>query len=370
MNIQNIHSSALSLQSYITYRHRYGIDQSQVGFYDDFKIYALNLLYAPTEKYNVSLGRKINNKIANMGAIDGIQGELNFGTYSAGIFAGTRPDISNYKFNARLTQFGGFIARNDKTKNGIATSSLAFGEQQNDFKTDRRFMYFQHNNSMFKNLNVFISAEMDMYQKIGDISTNHLKITSTYLSLRYRIRKNLSISSSYDNRRNVIFYESYQTYIDQLLAQETRQGLRFQVNYTAFKLINISVSNFLRYQGSNPIPTKNYVGNISVSRLPGTNISASFSANILESYYFKGNILGCRFNKTFMKGKLQAEINYRNLTYTFNNTESSLKQNIAGINLSINILKLTSLMLSYEGTFEPNKKYHRYFFTAVQRFKN
>jgi hypothetical protein len=168
----------------------------------------------------------------------------------------------------------------------------------------------------------------------------------------------------------VIFYESYQTYIEQLLAQETRQGVRFQVNYSPFKLINLNVSTFLRFQGSNPQPTTNYVGSLGFNNVPGLNVSATLTANILESYYFKGNIYGGRVSKNFMKGKLQAEVNYRNINYTFFNSETSLVQNVGGLNLSMNVMKLTSLMLSYEGTFEPTKKYHRYFITAVQRFKH
>jgi hypothetical protein len=370
MNVQNISASAFSLQSYVTYRHRYGIDQSQVVFYDDFKIYALNLQYAPSDKYSIWIGRKINNVIANMGAIDGIQGEVNIKKFSVGAFAGTRPDINDYSFNQNLMQFGAYLSRHDKGKNGLAQTSLAFAEQQNNAKTDRRFMYFQHNNSLVKNLNIFLSAEMDMYKKIGDVTSNELSLTSVFFSLRYRIRKNLSFSSSYDNRRNVIFYESYQTYIEQLLAQETRQGVRFQVNYSPFKLINLNVSTFLRFQGSNPQPTKNYVGSLGFNNVPGLNVSATLTANILESYYFKGNIYGGRVSKNFMKGKLQAEVNYRNINYTFFNSETSLVQNVGGLNLSMNVMKLTSLMLSYEGTFEPTKKYHRYFITAVQRFKH
>ncbi len=370
MNVQSISASAVSFQSYVTYRHRYGIDQSQVGFYDDFKIYALNLQYAPSDKYSIWVGRKINNVIANMGAIDGIQGEVNLKKISIGSFAGTRPDINDYSFNQNLLQFGAYLSRLDKGKNGLAQTSLAFAEQQNNSKTDRRFMYFQHNNSLVTNLNIFLSAEMDMYKRIKDVASNELSLTSVFFSLRYRLRKNLSFSSSYDNRRNVIFYESYQTYIEQLLAQETRQGVRFQVSYSPFKLINLNVSTFLRFQGSNPQPTKNYVGSLGFNNVPGLNVSATLTANILESYYFKGNIYGGRVSKNFMKGKLQAEVNYRNINYTFFNAETSLVQHVGGLNLSMNVLKLTSLMLSYEGTFEPTKKYHRYFITAVQRFKH
>lgn len=91
--------------------------------------------------------------------------EYSFNKYGVGIFAGTRPDFTDFSFNSKLPQFGAYIVRNDKFRNGIASTTLAFAEQQNDFKTDRRFLYFQHNNSLIKNLNVFLSTEFDLYEK-------------------------------------------------------------------------------------------------------------------------------------------------------------------------------------------------------------
>jgi hypothetical protein len=241
----------------------------------------------------------------------------------------------------------------------------------NDFKTDRRFLYFQHNNSLIKNLNIFLSSEIDLYEKIDSQSSNQFSLTSLYFSARYRILKNLSFSASYDNRRNVVYYESYQTFIDQLLAQETRQGLRFQANYSPIRNISVNASAFLRYQGDNVKPTTNYVVNLSFNKIPIHNISLSVNGNLLESNYFDGIIIGGRISDSFLKGKLSVDLNYRNVNYSFFNTESDLKQDIAGVNVSLNLFKRTSLMVSYEGTFDnSNSNYHRYYVTINQRFKN
>lgn len=370
-NAQNIHHSPFSAQIYLTYRHRYGIDQLQTDFYNDFKVFTLAVQYAPGEKFNIWLGRKMNQSVANIGAMDGLLGEYNTKKFTFGTFIGTRPDFTNFTFNSKLPQFGAYIVRHDSYKQGIASTTLAIAEQQNDFKTDRRFLYFQHNNSLVKNLNIFLSSELDLYEKIDSQSSNKFSLTSLYFSARYRILKNLSFSASYDNRRNVIYYESYQTFIDQLLAQETRQGLRFQANYSPVRNISINASAFLRYQGDDPKPTTNYVCNLTFNKIPVHNISLSVNGNILESNYLKGRIIGGRLSDNFIKGKLSMELNYRNVNYSFFNTESNLLQHIAGANLSINILRRTSVMLSYEGTFDKtNEDYHRYYITINQRFKN
>ena len=370
MNVRNIASTAFSAETYVTYRHRYGIDQVSTGFYDDFKIFGLALSYDNGGRWYGSLGRKMNPFIANMGAIDGLQAVVRMGRYQLGGFAGTRPDFNDFSFNAKLPQFGAFVVRTDTLGGQAAQTSLAVAEQMNDFRTDRRFVYLQHNNSLFKNINLFLSTEVDLFKKVDSVSSTKPALTSLYLSLRYRILKNLTLSGSYDNRRNVIYYESYQTYIDQLLAQETRQGFRLQATYNPVKFVSVNASAFLRYQGSNPQPTRNYVTAVNMTNLAGKGSYLSLSLNLLESYYFKGTITGFRLSESLFKGKLNAEVNYRHVNYSFFANESSLVQDIAGLNVSVNLLRMTSLTASYEGTFQQSGDWHRYFVTIIQRFKN
>ena len=141
-NVNEIGGSGFSVQNYITYRHRYGVDQSNIGFYDDFKIYALNISYSADSVNAFSLGRKINNRISNMGAIDGFQYERRMGKMVVGALAGSRPDYTNYTFNPTLFQIGAYVSHEQMGKNGLTQSSLAIVEQQNNSKTDRRFAYF------------------------------------------------------------------------------------------------------------------------------------------------------------------------------------------------------------------------------------
>ena len=72
-------------------------------------------------------------------------------------------------------------------------------------KVDRRFAYLQHNSSLGKNINVFGSLEVDMYQNVRDTIQHKLQLTGAYFSVRYRPFRSFNITASYDNRRNVIF---------------------------------------------------------------------------------------------------------------------------------------------------------------------
>ena len=370
-NVANIRQSAFSTQTYLTFRRRYGIDQLEQDLFNDLKVFTLAVQYAPGEKYSIWLGRKMNQHVANIGAIDGLQAEYRIKRFTLGTFIGTRPDFTNFTFNYSLPQFGAYIVRKDEFKNGMASTTLAIAEQMNDFLTDRRFLYVQHNSTLFKRLNLFFSSELDLFSKVDSLSSGQFRLTSLYLSARYRIAKNLSLSTSYDNRRNVIYYESYQTLVEQLLAQETRHGLRIQANYNPVKHISLNASAFLRFQGENQNPTTNYVLSIHFNRIPLINSTVSLSGNYLEANYFTGTIIGGRISNNFLKGKLNLELNYRHVNYLFNYSETPLIQHIAGTNISYNLFKKTSLMFSYEATLDKNSSdFHRYYITFVQRFKN
>jgi len=370
-DVKNINGGKFSFENYINYNRRFGVADSLQNFKEDFKVYSLSTTYEHTDKTSFSFGRKMNFRIANMGAIDGLQVEHRYKSIMMGGFAGSRPDVLNYGLNLSLMQFGAFLAKDKEKGKGMLQTSLAFAEQQNHGKTDRRFVYFQHSNSVLGNFSLFYSIELDLFQNIDSVKSNGINLTSTYLSLRYKPTKKLSISSSYDNRRNVIYYETYRSYLEQILNQETRQGIRLQMNYNPSKYVSFNLSGFYRYQESKPQPTKNYVANVFFSQIPGVKSSLNLNFNNMKTYYFSGNIIGARVNKDLFKGKVYTEFSYRKVDYDFFNAEQpNLKQDVLGVSLNIYTKNRSSIMLNYEGTFEPTQSYNRYYITLSQRFKN
>jgi hypothetical protein len=305
-----------------------------------------------------------------MGAIDGMQIEKTGKQVTLGLFGGTRPDNQDYSFNSNLVQFGGYVAHDMETTNGPIQTSIAFAEQKYFSATDRRFIYFQHANAWLKNLQFFYSIECDLFQNINQIKTNNFDLTSTYASLRYKPSNKISFTTSYDNRKNIIYYETYRSYIEQLINQETRQGFRVQMNYKVHPLAYLSLSSFYRYQSNRPDPTKNYVANLSISQIPKVQASVNLNINYMNTYYFNGSIWGTSITKDLFKGLLSSELSYRKVDYQFLNKEQgTLNQHIWGLSLNIYGRKRTSFMVSYEGTYEPNVQYGRYYLTLTQRFR-
>ena len=369
LDANNINHSKFSFESYVMFRHTaHEWSEVQENLASALKVYNLAIKYAPTDQTEVTLGRKINRNVSNIGAIDGLQVVHTIGNVSMGGMVGTRPDIYNYSLNTRLLQFGGFIAFNRTyERGGSMQSSLAVLEQKYQAKTDRRFVYFQHTNSLLKNLNIFSSIELDLFNIKNELPNNSITPTSIFFSLHYRASKKWSWSASYDARRNVIYYESYKNFIDQLIDQETRQGARVRFNYRPFKYVTIGSSAGYRFQKDHQNTSKNLYSFVSISRMPWIKVSATISNTLLQSNYLNGKIYGIRMSRDLIAGKLFSEIDYRRVDYRYGNSGTRLKQTIASLNLTGRISRKLSVSVNYEATFERGKTLNRIYSNIIQR---
>ncbi len=369
MNASNISNSRFSLDTYISFSHKLN-DWAPVkdNIFNALKIYDLNLKYEADSKTTIWLGRKINPKISSLGAIDGVQFEMNYDHFFWGGVVGFRPDYVNYSFNKDLLEYGAFVGHALKNDNGVMQTSLAGFNQTNSGNTDRRFVYFQHDNSLFKNLNLFVSSEVDLYKVINGTPSNEMTLTSLYLMLNYRISSKLSISTSYDNRKNIIYYETFKNYIDVMLADATRQGVQLRVNYRPINYMSIGVSSSYWDRAGDSKPTKNFNGIFNYSQLPSLKISTTLNVNVLQTSYVDGVVYGIRFDKDFLNGKLNGGVNYRYVNYNYLLSAGKLIEHIGGLDISMQFSRKFSMSVNYEGTFEKQNKYHQIYCSLIKRF--
>ena len=156
LNINNIANSKFSLESNILFRQENGKSKDvQSNIFNGLKIYDLALKYDIGKNSFISLGRKTNPNISNMGAIDGLQIEKSLKSLFVGGFVGSRPNYLNYSFDFNLLQFGVYIGQTLQTPKRNMQNSLAIVEQTNNSIIDRRFIYFQHSSSLLKKVNIF-----------------------------------------------------------------------------------------------------------------------------------------------------------------------------------------------------------------------
>ncbi|MFH1196822.1 MAG: hypothetical protein V1720_14055 [bacterium] len=365
----SIYKSPFSFESYLTFSYRadeWNSVSQNIG--DALRIYNLAVKYNFTNETSLWIGRRINSYISSVSAIDGVQFETKFGNFFTGLIIGSRPNFTDFGLNTKLFQYGVYVARNDAIKNSSMQNTLAYFEQTNNFKTDRRFLYFQHNNNLIPKINLFISAEADIYKRENGTSKSTFDLTGFYFMTRYTPSRIVNFSASYDARKNVIYYETFKSFADSLLESETRQGLRFRVNLRPFNLVFVGLTYGYRFRKGDEKPTKNFGGFITHSRVPLINSSVSFSYNRLQTNYLDGDVIGIRTYNDIIFGLLSGGIGYRNVLYKFASGIPDMKQNIASIDLTVTLFRKLLLSLNYEGTFEKTSSYSRVFLNITQRF--
>lgn len=362
----NMGNTNLSAECYMSFSHsNQNWSEIQSDVFNGLKIYNLNLNYDFGTRASLLLGRKINPKLSNMGANDGLQFELKFKPLSIGVIAGFRPDYTDYGFNANLFQAGLYLYNEYRAKNGIMQTTLAFINQTNKGNTDRRFLYLQHVNSLVKNLTFFGSMEVDLYKLSYNpvdstyTSSNVFNFTNLYLSLNYRVIRQLTLSFSYSARQNVIYYETYKSYLDKLSDPQTLQGFTLQAVIRPVNKLSIGLTGGYRAEKTDPKPSKNFYGYITYSQIPGLNIAATATVTILQTSYINGNIYGIGISRDLVAGKLFAGLAYRYTDYNFYNNEFSTVQNVGEVNLNWRIWKKFALSLYYEGTWDKANQYNR-----------
>lgn len=369
LTADHISNSRFSFDNYILFTHKTNHwNEVQENIFNALKIYSLAASYDVGKTTRFTLGRKINPRLASVGAIDGFQAETAIRNFSFGAVVGANPDYTDYSFNPKLFEYGGYLSHDIVGKNGQLTSSVAFLQQTNNGKTDRRFAYFQHDNSLIKNLNLFASCEVDLYALKNGVPTDVVSLTSLYLSLRYRFSRQLSVFASYDARKNVIYYETFKNYLDQMLEDATRQGYQFRVNFNPGKLISSGVSGGYRFRSGDLKPTMNANGFLTFNRLPWGNGSVSFSSNYIKTSYVDGMIYGVQVYQDLIPSKLTSGIFYRYVNYNYPQSNTTSLQHMAEFELSWQISRKLSFSANYDGTLEKSNLYNSVYLSLIKRF--
>ncbi|HRZ97354.1 MAG TPA: hypothetical protein P5084_07340, partial [Paludibacter sp.] len=201
---------------------------------------------------------------------------------------------------------------------------------------------------------------IDLYAIEGNQPVSDFDFTSLYLSLSYRPVSKLSLSVSYDARKNVYYYETYKNRIDSLLEKEMRQGLRFRFNYRPFKSFTWGGNAGYRLQTPIAEESLNAISYLSYSSLPWINASIMLTGTALKTANLSGFIYGICMSKDFLNGKLAADIEYRKAQI--------FEQDIAELSLSWRISKNLFLSTNYEISFESDNTFQRLFLNITKRF--
>ena len=370
LNARHINNSKLSLEAYLNFRQINPVNPENFAPQRSFlRVFNLAATYDVRPDLSVTLGRKINPKIASLGAIDGLQAEKRFGKAYVGAILGSRPDILTFSFNPNLLEYGAYGGIQTTDKNFYSQTTLGLIEQRNKGIVDRRYAYLQHSSSIARNLILFSSVEIDLYGSVNGVKTGGTRLTNLFLSGTYRFGRKASLMLSYDTRRRVLYFETFQTEIERLLNDDiARQGVRARLSIRPVKYLNLGVSYGRRYQSNQQNQSDNIHAFASWSKLPvvGGRLAVTYNQNL--SSYLTSNIMSIRHSRRLIKDKLSADFYYRRVNYTYENSNRKRLQNYLGTNLSLNISKRLTFRIAGElGTFNQENNY-RVYARIIRRF--
>lgn len=368
LNAGRIGGSGFSYSQYISFAYRADDwDRISSNLSEAIRVYDLAIRYDFNPRTLIWLGRHINNKISNIGSIDGLQFETGINEWSFGAAVGSRPDFNNMGLNSKLFEYGAYVNRADLLANGDMHNTLGYFEQTNDFNTDRRFLYFQHSNSAIQNTRIFLSSEVDMFKKEMGENKTDFSLTSLYTSINIRPSDLFSIMLSYDARKNVIYYETFKTTLDSIIENETRQGFRTRLTLKPIRNLYFGGDYGYRYRRGDLKPSNNYGSYITYSQIPVIETSATVSFNRLSSSYTEGDIWSASLNRPIVYG-FDIMLGYRFTSYKFRSGIDDLIQHSASINLNTYLLKPVLLNFTYEGIFEDTRTSGRFLANFTYRF--
>ena len=369
LNAVNIAESRLSAESYISFRHKSGgWSEVKSNIFNDLKIYSLALKYEIDSTTQIRFGRQVNPRISSVGSFDGLALEKSISRFSLGLIGGSRPDYRNYGFDPKLLQYGAYVSYNFFNDRSYSGTSLAFMNQLYSGKTDRRFLYFQNSGTLAKNVSLFSSFEFDLFKLRNDKAASTFDLTSLYMAVNYRISGNLTISGSYDARKNPVYYETFKTLLDTLIENGLRQCYRISSNIRITKSLMLGVQSSWRFLKSDLHQSKNVSGYLSYSSSGNNFIIATLSGNYVETSFIKGANGGITLLKNMSAGKIQTSVGYNYQDYTIPEGGLKIRQHMGKADFYWQAGRKTSISLNYEITFEARNQYNRLYVQIMKRF--
>ncbi len=369
LNADNVAGSGFSVESYMNYRKIFTGQDSAYKLPTSFlRVYNLAVRYDFPDM-TIAVGRRINPRISSIGAIDGIQFEKRWDHLYLGAIAGSRPDQISFGYNSKLLQVGGYAGLQTDKDGFRSITTVGLIEQFNSGKTDRRYAYLQHSSTVTQNLNLFSSVELDLYSLRDSVVSTTPRLTNLFVSASYRFNRAISLMASYDSRKRIVFYETFQTEIERLLDDDiARQGLRLRLNLRPIKYVNVGISGSRRFQSDLQNQSDNLNGYISYSKIPAGGGRISVNYNYNQSQYLTSTALSIRHSRSMLDNKLSADFYYRMGGYTFLNSETPLLQHYFGTNLSYSLSRKILIGAAVErATFNGEENY-RLQFKLVNRF--
>jgi hypothetical protein len=178
--------------------------------------------------FGFSAGRIIPRYVTGVGALDGGEVLVRFGSFSAGGLAGA--GVQSRMPGIRGTQriFAGFIGyHHGDSYFDSYDVSVAYARESVGGNLDRAFLSIQNSFTMGSNFSAYGNADVELKSITHGVIASHPAVSSLLVFVNYVPTPWLSTSIGYDGTRSVYLFESMKDMSDSLFHEAMHQGLRF-----------------------------------------------------------------------------------------------------------------------------------------------
>ena len=291
--VENFLANHLNLSVNLRTRRiiRRSADVPDAQSYWDNHIYEVALKYDdPASPLNFQLGRIASNQISGIGIFDGALVEYGLSSgWSAGLFGGTRPDLTTSKLHTDETTAGVFAAFESGNWEGHRVrGTLAMAGRYHIGEIDEEFVYEQVFYSFSRQFLITQSAEIAVNRGWREQAEgSSWGLSNVLINANYSPMTALTFDFGYDNRKLVRTYETKDT-PDSLFDDALRQGFRLGVSVKVPLGLRLWLRGGLRTRETGETDTRTLAAGLSRNDLFNSGVSASLQVNQFENRLSSG----------------------------------------------------------------------------------
>lgn len=333
------------------------------------RIYELSLKYQnDAVPYSYQVGRVSSPVINGIGYFDGALYAHKLQSHvTVGGFVGTEPDYRKSTPQTSTSKVGIYANYKHEFSNETRTNStLAFSGQYVHGKIDREFFYLQNDATYGSLLYLYQNAEVGINRSGQSRRASQLELSNIYLMARIRPIRTLSMTGSYDARKNVFLIQTYRTIPDSLFDDAFRQGLRGEVSWRATKQLTLSVSSSVRTRAGDSQNTWLHSAGMYYYNFLQTQLNLNFRYFTTTTPYTSAHSFSYGVSRQW--GRLYASSSLRTYTYELRGRSESYDRRSVSADVSYEISRRLFTTAQYEYSTGRDEQADRFFLEISYRF--
>jgi hypothetical protein len=345
------------------------------------RTYHLVLSYDnPGSPWVMGIGRFYLPWASSLDTIDGGYFGRHMGRFTVGLFGGSAPDPTSWRYSPNRELAGTFVNYEGGSFESFRhTSTFGIALNRVNWHPDRQFGFFENNFSYQRYLSVYHNLEVDLLPNSstsasapspgspGTAGSGRLTLSRSFLTVRFQPYKFLSFDFSDNYFRNIPSFDTRLLstgLLDKYLFQGISGGVRAELPYHFSVYTSLGRSS----NTGDPKPSLNEMFGVGLSQIWRTGIRADFRYSKFDSSFGKGVYQSLNLSRN-MSEKLGFDIQLGQQTLDSSFTSVS-RARFINSNLNWSLSKHYFLGLgatAYRGHIQ---SYNQWFFNFGYRFSS